>query len=141
MQTEMIAALEELHCGQTSPECEHNLAVIESLFRYSHTGLPTVYVGKLAQYAMGALERCGESVVLSPKAVGQILRQEVGLLLKRRSPGWLLSLDGKTKRKVHQAAFMNGVLQPVDGCSYCTEMSASKATHSTQPPDSGSTSA
>jgi hypothetical protein len=123
IQSEMIAALEELHDRETSPACEGNLAVVETLFRLSHSELPTVYVGKLAEYAMGALGRLGEPMVLSPKAVGHILRQELGLLLTRRSLGYELALDGNTKRKVHRVAQIFGVLQPVAACSYCTELS------------------
>lgn len=85
------------------------------------------YVGAITELVNGLLENRGEGE-LSPRAVGEILRQELGLFARRRPLGYELALDLATQRRVHRFAVNHDVLQPVADCALCGELSVPNPT-------------
>jgi hypothetical protein len=94
----------------------------------SHAKRPAAYVGEITEHVNALLENRGENIELSPKAVGEILRQELGLLARRRPQGYELALDLNTQRRVHRLAADHNVLQSVADCPRCQEMLVSITT-------------
>jgi hypothetical protein len=103
-------------------------AVLETLLLLSHSKKPMAYVGQITELANTLLENRGENIRLSPRAVGEILRQELGLVARRRPSGYELALDLATQRRIHRLAVAHNVLQPVADCASCGEVSASNPT-------------
>lgn len=97
-------------------------AVLEALVVLSHKKTPVAYVGAVADLANTILEAREERIKLSPRAVGEILRQELGLFARRRPLGYELALDLNTQRRVHHLASSRGLLQPVADCPRCGEI-------------------
>jgi adenine C2-methylase RlmN of 23S rRNA A2503 and tRNA A37 len=96
--------------------------VLEILLVLSHTQRPVAYVGQIAELANALLENRDENIQLSPRAVGEILRQELGLVARRRPPGYELALDNNVQQRVHRLASDYSVLQPVADCRWCQEV-------------------
>lgn len=107
--------------------------VLEALLALSHRKAPAVYVGSICDLANDFLEDREEPTQLSPKAVGEVLRQQLGLVALRRASGYELALDVDTQRRVHRLAIANDVLQRVADCPRCQEVLAAIPTekHST----------
>jgi len=82
-------------------------------------------VGKVTELANTLLENREEPIRLSPRLVGEMLRQQLGLVARRRALGYELALDLDTQRRVHQLAGVHGVLQRVADCLRCEEISLS----------------
>ena len=84
--------------------------------------------------ANAMLENRDENVQLSPRAVGEILRQELGLFARRRPLGYELVLDLATQRRVHSFALDHDVLQAAADCPCCAEMGISNPTQNQSMP-------
>ncbi len=134
LQAKMIEALQQLDREQKSEQFETSVPVLESLLSLCHTERSKVYVGEIAELGNTILENSGEKSTFSPKAVGGILRQKLGLCVRRQGPGYELTLDDSVKREIHRLADAYGILQPLATCSWCQKISACPDTGSgTQP--------
>lgn len=96
--------------------------VLEALLALSHRKAPAAYIGQICDVANSFLEDRDETTQLVPKRVGEILRQELGLVARRRAPGYELALDGSAQRRVHRLAVTYDVLQRVADCPHCQEL-------------------
>jgi len=97
--------------------------VVEVLLTLCHNKEAVTTVGQIALFANNLLKVRQENMELSPRAVGDVLRQELGLSPRRRSHGYELGLDLGSKRRVHHLASDYGVLEPVVDCALCQEVS------------------
>ena len=118
--TDTLRDLNEQRKGDRSQTAA--AAVLEALLAVCHGQAPGAYVGAICDLANGFLEDRDETARLSPKAVGEILRHELGLAARRRPLGYELALDVGTQRRVHHLAIAHDVLELVAGCPRCQEM-------------------
>jgi len=125
LQASMIDALRSLDEQRKAEQSQAPAAaVLEALLVLSHTKRPAAYVGQVSELANTLLEDRDENIRLSPRAVGEILRQ-LGLVARRRPPGYEVALDLATQRRVHRFAVDHDALQPVADCPLCGEVSVS----------------
>jgi len=123
LQASMIGALRSMDEQHKAEQSQTPAAVlIEALLLLSHNKTPVAYVGQITELANATLENHDENIQLSPRAVGEILRQELGLFARRRPLGYELALDLATQRRVHRLAVDHDVLQQVADCPCCEEM-------------------
>lgn len=103
---------------------ELRFVVLEAVLHHIHKELGArVTVGEIAQTAMAILKGRGDSSTHGPREVGEKLR-DLGLVAKRRSDGYAITLDEAASRKVHQLADIAGLLRmrKLDGkCYICVE--------------------
>jgi len=122
LQASMIDALRSLDEQRKAEQSQSPAAaVLEALLALSHAKRAVAYVGQVSELANAILENHDENIQLSPRAVGEILRQELGLVARRRPAGYELALDVKTQRGIHRLAVAHDVLQPVADCQWCAE--------------------
>jgi hypothetical protein len=98
--------------------------VSEALLALCHENKPEAYVREISELANGILLGRHEIVELTPKAVGAMLRQKLGLWTERRGPGYRLLLTQDTRRRIHRLAAAHHVLsmlEPVPDCRLCLE--------------------
>jgi len=126
--TDALRGLNEQRKGERSQTAA--AVVLEALLAVSHGQAPGAYVGAICDLANGFLEDRDETTRLSPKAVGEILRQELGLVARRRAHGYELALDVGTQRRVHHLAVAHDVLELVSGCPRCQEIPVAIPTES-----------
>jgi hypothetical protein len=130
--THALHALDEQQRGERSQTTA--AVVLESILALLHAGVSAAYIGRICDLANDFLENREERMQLSPKAVGEILRREFGIVPHRRAPGFEADLDTDTQRRIHGLASAYGVLQHVAGCPRCEEMVTSIPTENAQPP-------
>jgi hypothetical protein len=103
--------------------------VLESLLALCHERKPSALVLEVTTLANGILLGRHESLELTPKAVGGIMRKKLGLCTERHGPGYELQLIGETPKFIHQLAAAYNVLStqnPVDDCLWCEELYGSR---------------
>jgi len=115
-----LRGLDEQRRGERSQTTA--AVVLEALLVLSHRKAPAAYVGSICDLANDFLENREDPTQLSPKAVGEILRQQLGIVPRRRAAGYELALDLDTQRRVHRLAVAHDVLQRVVDCPRCQEM-------------------
>ena len=69
-----------------------------------HENKRSIFVGEATRLANGIRFARGGSHELSPKAVGELIRTQLGLTLTRRSQGYELSLNPDNRAHIHRAA-------------------------------------
>jgi hypothetical protein len=102
---------------------------LESLLALCHERKPSALVLEVTTLANGILLGRHESLELTPKAVGGIMRKKLGLCTERHGPGYELQLIGETPKFIHQLAAAYNVLStqnPVDDCLWCEELYGSR---------------
>jgi hypothetical protein len=135
LQASMIEALSSLDEERKAEQSQTPAAaVVEALLLLSHAKRPVAYVGQVSELANTLLEDRDENMQLSPRAVGEILRQELGLVARRRPSGYELALDLNTLQRIHRLAVAHNVLQPVVDCPLCAEVSVSIPTENQSVP-------
>ncbi len=123
LQASMIEALRSLDEKRKAEQSQTpTAAALEALLLLSHAKRPVAYIGQVSELANTLLEGRDENIRLSPRAVGEILRQELGLVARRRPAGFELALDLNTLRRIHRLAVDHDVLQPAADCPCCAEM-------------------
>ncbi len=117
-----------LQCIDEQTKAEQSLGlgavVSEALLALCHENKPEAYVREISELANGILLGRHEIVELTPKAVGAMLRQKLGLSTERRGPGYRLLLTQDTRRRIHRLAAAHHVLsmlEPVPDCRLCLE--------------------
>ncbi len=98
--------------------------VAEALLALCHENKPEAYVREITELANGILLGRHETVELTPKAVGAMLRRKLGLVTERRSSGYRLLLTQDTHTRIHRLAAAHHVLsmlQPASDCRLCLE--------------------
>jgi len=111
---------------QTKGEQSRGLGAVvaEALLALCHENKPEAYVREISELANGILLGRHETVELTPKAVGAILRQKLGLSTERRGPGYRLLLTQDTRSRIHRLAAAHHVLsmlEPIPDCRLCLE--------------------
>jgi hypothetical protein len=111
---------------QTKAEQSLGLGAVlaEALLTLCHENKPEAYVREITELANGILLGRHETVELTPKAVGVMLRQKLGLSTERRGPGYRLLLSQDTRRRIHRLAAAHHVLsmlEPFSDCRLCLE--------------------
>jgi hypothetical protein len=111
---------------QTKAEQSLGLGAVlaEALLTLCHENKPEAYVREITELANGILLGRHETVELTPKAIGVMLRQKLGLSTERRGPGYRLLLSQDTRRRIHQLAAAHHVLsmlEPFSDCGLCLE--------------------
>jgi hypothetical protein len=78
-------------------------------------------VGKLAECVNTILLGRQDEMQLSPRAVGEIVRRELGLKKKRMAGGVQITVDRKTCSTIHALARLFGVTrsQSLIQCEFC----------------------
>jgi hypothetical protein len=96
--------------------------VLEALLALCHEDRNSARVLEVTEVANTILLGRHDHRELSPKAVGGILRSELGLSMKRRGPGYDLSLTNDIRARLHRLASTHNVLsmlQPKADCLFC----------------------
>jgi hypothetical protein len=104
--------------------------VLEALLVLCHEGKPEAFVAEVSELANGIFLGRNERLELSPKAVGGILREHLGLYTERRAAGYRLMLTENLRRRIHQLAAGYNVLsmlKSADRCPFCFEVQVPKA--------------
>ena len=94
-----------------------------------HEGKPEAFVAGIVAFANGIFLGRQERLELSPKAVGAILRERLGLCAERCATGYRLMLTENVRRRIHQLAAGYNVLsmlKSADGCPSCLELQVPK---------------
>jgi len=123
LQASIVAALsvlDEQHRTEQLPPPQ--AAVLEALLVLCHEKTPVAYVGQVTELANTLLENREENIQLAPGLVGDILRQQLGLVTRRRALGYEVALCVDTQRHVHRLAVAHDLLEHVAGCPSCDEM-------------------
>jgi hypothetical protein len=108
---------EELRSARwTDPVC----AIIEALLDECHSPQPDgIYVGTVAEAATALLKARGVSTQLKARAVGSVLRGQLGFRPKRNGKGSRILLSNKVLRMVHGLARDYRVAAVEDGIARC----------------------
>ena len=99
--------------------------VLEAVLALCHEGHRRIRVGEIATLASSILAGRGESMEISSRGAGEILRRELGFFAKRKAAGHELLMDTGTLRQVHRLASRFSVLsllEPLAGCAFCEEL-------------------
>jgi hypothetical protein len=107
--------------------------VLEALLALCHENHDSAYVLEIAAVANTILLGRHDNRELSPKMVGGILRNELGLFTKRSGPGYKLSISGELRTRIHSLAVAHNVLsmlQPKADCLFCEGISVTTVTSS-----------
>ena len=135
LQASMIEALSSLDEERKAEQSQTPAAaVVEALLLLSHAKRLVAYVGQVSELANTLLENRDENIQLSSRAVGEILRQELGLVARRRPPGYELALDLNNLQRIHHLAVAHGVLQPAADCPCCADLGISIPTENQSVP-------
>ena len=109
--------------------------VLEALLVACHEKRPEIHVFEIAELANGIfLGRHGDQV-LSPKAVGGILRAELGLWPERDARGYALRLSSQARQRIHNLASAYGTLSMMTPhpdytlCSKCMSQTLDPGNH------------
>ena len=103
--------------------------VLEALLVPCHEGKPEAFVAEIAELVNGIFLGRQERLELSPKAVGAIIRERLGLCAERCAAGYRLMLTENVRRRIHQLAAGYNVLsmlKSADGCQSCLELQVPK---------------
>ena len=110
-QAAVCNALTDVNEDQRIEQSEGPLAVVlEALLRFVHKPRTVVSVIQVSNCSNLIYRERGERLQLTPRAVGSVLRLEVGLSLKRANGGYQLTLDSQTCARIYQRAAAAGVL-------------------------------
>lgn len=106
--------------------------VVEALLTLCHErGRSTVYVGDIAEVANGILIGRKESVRLTPRKVGPLLRAlNVSSPTDRNSNGYNFRLMNENRRRIHELAGglgLSWMRETAGGCEFCAAVMASSA--------------
>ena len=123
LQAKIATALESLD-EQCRVERSQSLdaVVLEALLVLCHENKPAAYVLEATKLTNGILLARHDNRELSPKAVGSIMRNRLGLGPQRKGPGYELALSSEVSRRIHRLAAGYGVLSmltPRADCSSC----------------------
>lgn len=103
--------------------------VLEALLVLCHEGKLEAFVAEITKLANGIFLGRHEHLELSPKAVGAIIRERLGLYTERCAAGYRLMLTENVRRRIHQLAAGYNVLsmlKSADGCPFCLELQIPK---------------
>ena len=107
---------------------DRRCVAIEALLALCHDGgQRRVCMGELAESANQILAGRGETAALGPRAMGNILRESLGIYPKRSSKGWGIDLTEGIRRKIHLLArdFEVAAMQVgLPSCPDCREVLA-----------------
>ena len=145
VQGRIVAALEPLDEQHKSEQAQSLSAIVlEALLALCHEDNKSVYVFELTEVANTILFGRQDHRELSPKAVGAILRNELGLAAKRSGPGYELPLTNDLRARVHRLAAshdMLTMLQPKPDCPWCDGILGTTTTEIAVPSTSSTQSA
>jgi hypothetical protein len=118
---------EEIGPGNTFNE--ESIAV-QALLGHSHSEETDqlLYIGQLADTSNRLLKERGSREELEPKALGWIIRNELGFSPKRHAKGFAIKLTVDARRRIHQLARDFQVLVPDEtpaNCTHCADILAS----------------
>ncbi len=103
-------------------------AVLEALLVLCHEKKEAALVWEITKLANGVFVGRHDNLELSPKAVGGIMRSQLGLCPKRQGPGYELSLTGGgVTARIHRLAAAHHVLsmqKPTPNCAWCNDILA-----------------
>ncbi|MGA9134962.1 MAG: hypothetical protein WB384_23405 [Candidatus Sulfotelmatobacter sp.] len=126
IQADIVRALESVDERTKVEQSQSPTAVVlEALLVLCHEKKQASYVFEITELANGILLGRHDTLELSPKAVGGIMRSKIGLCPERSGPGYELSFTGDTQRSIHRLANGHGVLsrpQPEGDCTFCDEI-------------------
>jgi hypothetical protein len=115
-----LRSLDEQHRGEQSQMATS--VVLEALFALCHSEPSGIYIGAVTDLANSMLENGGEAAELSPRRVGQVMREEFGLCGQRRGQGYELALDRNTRQHIHLLAGARHLLEQVPDCPQCQQV-------------------
>ncbi|PYX44873.1 MAG: hypothetical protein DMG83_11730 [Acidobacteria bacterium] len=101
--------------------------VLEALLVACHEKRPEIHVFEIAELANGIFLGRHDDQVLSPKALGGILRAELGLCPERNARGYALRMSSQTRQRIHKLASTYGTLSmmtPHPDCALCSELAS-----------------
>jgi hypothetical protein len=129
-QARLIEALKATSEDEKSTRSQQPATVIlEVLLAACHSRNPTILNAEVTRLANSLLIARGERLQFSPKTVGGIIRQELGLLANRHAAGFELRLDQTAIAQIHCLADCFGalsLLKPFVGCAFCEDLSRAK---------------
>lgn len=96
--------------------------VLEALMVACSEGRSAIYVREVAELVNGILLGRGEDISLTPKAIGGILRNDLGLYGTRRGAGWELVLNRQTRERIRRLATALNVLSGLEPSSVATDI-------------------
>ncbi len=144
VQARIVKALQYLDEQFKSEQAQGLAAVVlEALLALSHEKRNSARVLEVTEVANTILLGRHDQGELSPKAVGSILRGQLGLSMKRRGPGYELSLANDMCARLHRLAAIHNVhsmLQPKADCPFCNDISGITVTSLSMPSPPSTTS-
>lgn len=98
--------------------------MVEALLAECHENKASATIADVAELANAVLFGRHDDRELSPKAVGAIVREQLGLTTKRTASGYIVSLNDQVKQKVHDLIAMLALptLMPNRSCSWCNRL-------------------
>lgn len=122
--------LKTLAAQDESEKSEHaqgaDAVVVEALLAICHeSDVSLVRVGEIAKLANGIFLGRGENRDLSPKAVGYILRRQLGFSAQRSNLGYVVELSMPVRARIHRVAagyHVLSMLAPNPDCSLCNQI-------------------
>ena len=104
--------------------------VLRVLYQYLHSNPPE---GKcrntdLREGVNLNLERLHENHRVTPHEVGRVLTSLGIAPRKRTNAGYVLLMDLRTRRQIHQLIRVHAIAGPLDGCDLCKELDTSSPT-------------
>lgn len=132
VQTRIVEALKQLDEQFKSEQAQGlDAVVLEALLALCHENKSSARVLEVTEIANTILLGRHDHRELSPKAVGSILRNQLGLSTKRRGPGYELSLANERRARLHHLAAVHNVqsmLRPKADCPFCDGVPRTTAT-------------
>ena len=125
LQGRMVEALRSVdEQAKTVHSQDLGAVVVEALLSLCHEQKQEAYVREITELANGILLGRHETMKLSPKGVGAILRKKLGLFTERHGAGYRMVLTEGARRRIHELAAAHHTLSSLDahsGCSLCLE--------------------
>lgn len=123
VQARIIGALLNLDHQIRAERAQTPTAVIvEAVLALAHEGKQAAFVQEITEISNAILFARNDRRELTPKEVGGTLRKELGVIMKRRSPGYELWLTPELQGRVHRLADAHSVLtllEPKPDCVWC----------------------
>jgi hypothetical protein len=123
-QTRLFKALKPLDEGWKVQTSQDNVApVIEACLVGCHEGKRQMYVHEVCELTKTILLARNERITPTPKSIGVLLRENVGVVTQRAGPGYRLLLDTATCQRIHDVGKAHGVLslaEPHTDCAFCS---------------------
>jgi hypothetical protein len=128
---ELVAKIDEQQKVENSQTLA--AAVLEALMVACSEGRSAIYVREVAELVNGILLGRGEEFSLSAKAIGGILRNDLGLYSTRRGAGWELILSRQTRERIHRLAPAFSILSELEPSSVAPDVHDAHDVHHVQP--------